>query len=155
VGATPRPSRKHLPHGVLLIQDRPTIVFLTVATKAREPWLATPENHRLLRDVWTDATAWFVGRYVLMPDHLHLFASPGEPELPLENWVRYWKSCFSRQHGHSEHRWQSDHWDTRLRAEESYDDKWEYVVQNPVRRGLVSKADQWPFQGEIFELRWW
>ena len=31
VDGAPRPSRRHLPHGVLLIQDRPTIVFLTVA----------------------------------------------------------------------------------------------------------------------------
>jgi REP element-mobilizing transposase RayT len=89
-----------------------------------------------------------------MPDHLHLFVAPDDPEIPLENWVRYWKSCFSKQHGNREHRWQTDHWDTRLRAEESYDNKWDYVVQNPVRKGLVSEAEQWPFQGEIFELRW-
>jgi putative transposase len=89
-----------------------------------------------------------------MPDHLHLFAAPGQLELPLENWVKYWKSQFSKRHGNRNHRFQTDHWDTRLRREESYEEKWQYVVNNAVRHGLVARAEDWPFQGEIFELRW-
>jgi putative transposase len=104
--------------------------------------------------VWTEATAWYVGRYVLMPDHLHLFATPGESGLSLEAWVKYWKSQFRKKHGNPTKRMQTDHWDTRLRREESYDMKWDYVVNNPVRHGLVAKAEDWPYQGEIFELRW-
>ena len=38
--------------------------------------------------------------------------------------------------------WQSDHWDTRLRSGESYDAKWEYVRNNPVRAGLVKTAEE-------------
>lgn len=89
-----------------------------------------------------------------MPDHLHLFAAPGQPELSLERWVTYWKSQFSKQVRARQYRWQTDHWDTRLRREESYEAKWEYAVNNPVRHGLVSHPNDWPFQGEIFELRW-
>ena len=37
---------------------------------------------------------------------------------------------------------------------ESYDDKWEYVRNNPVRHGYATKADDWPYQGELNELRW-
>jgi putative transposase len=139
---------------VLINPETPTIVFLTVCTKDRQPWLATADNHSLLRRVWTEATAWLVGRYMVMPDHLHLFAAPGHPELSLERWVQYWKSQFSKGHGNRAHRWQTDHWDTRLRSGESYDSKWEYVVNNPVRHGLVARAEDWPYQGEINELRW-
>jgi putative transposase len=146
--------RKHPVHGVLLESEHPTIVFLTVCTKNRVPWLATTQNHELLRAIWNDAKAWMVGRYVLMPDHLHLFAAPGYPELSLERWVTYWKSQFSKHHPHHGHCWQTDHWDTRLRREESYDAKWEYVLNNPVRKGLVNDPDDWPFQGEVVELRW-
>ena len=41
-----------------------------------------------------------------------------------------------------------------MRSVESYDSKWEYVVNNPVRHNLVERVDDWPLQGELFELRW-
>jgi putative transposase len=87
----------------------PTIVFVTVCTKDRRPWLATSENHTALLSVWREARAWVVGRYVLMPDHLHLFAAPGRLELPLDNWIRYWKSQFTRTRLVGSQEWQSDH----------------------------------------------
>jgi putative transposase len=89
-----------------------------------------------------------------MPDHLHAFVGPGPNTLPLENWVRYWKSQFTKAHGIAQHRWQTDHWDTRLRTSSSYDEKWEYVRFNPDRHGLVRDANEWPYQGELNELRW-
>jgi REP element-mobilizing transposase RayT len=89
-----------------------------------------------------------------MPDHIHLFAAPGIPELELRAWIRYWKSQFSKRHGNRAHRWQTDGWDTRLRRSDSYDEKWEYVSNNPVRHSLVANADDWPFQGVLFDLRW-
>jgi len=49
---------------------------------------------------------------------------------------------------------QRDCWDTQLRRGESYHDKWEYVRNNPVRRGLAESADTWPYWGVINELVW-
>src|ERR1700722_13377912 len=89
------PVRRRPVHGVEIHDSEPTIVFITICTKDRSPWLASPDVHELLRQVWSEATAWMVGRYVLMPDHLHLFASPGQPEFLLERWITYWKSQFS------------------------------------------------------------
>jgi putative transposase len=148
------PSRKHPAHGVFGETSDSPIVFLTVCTKNREPWLANSEIHKLLCAIWHQATAWLIGRYVIMPDHLHLFAAPGASSLPLDNWVRYWKSQFTKVHHVERHQWQVDHWDTRLRSWESYEDKWIYVRENPVRRGLVKNADDWPYQGILNELRW-
>jgi putative transposase len=147
------PDRKHPVHGVLA-SDSPTIVFLTVCTQDRRPWLAASAVHEALRQVWTEARAWLVGRYVIMPDHVHLFAAPGELTIPFDHWVRYWKSQFTRQHRVREHSWQVDHWDRRLRREDGYDAAWEYVVNNPVRKGLVAHSEEWPYQGTLFELRW-
>jgi putative transposase len=132
----------------------PIIVFLTVCTKNRAGWLATDPSHALLRTVWTESAAWLVGRYVIMPDHIHLFAAPGLPELPLDNWIRYWKSQFSKRCGDPAQRWQTGHWDRQLRHGESCQEKWEYIVNNPVRKGLVVRSEDWPHQGEIFELFW-
>src|SRR5260370_42370922 len=58
-----QPWRKHPAHGVIILPDQPTIVFVTVCAKDRKPWLATKEIHDLLRSVWIDARAWVAGRY--------------------------------------------------------------------------------------------
>ena len=146
--------RKKPAHGVELVPGCPTIVFVTVCTQHRRPWLATEQNNERLRAVWERASAWRVGRYVLMPDHLHLFAAPGPREIPLENWVRYWKSQFTKINADASQTWQSDHWDTRLRSGESYEEKWWYVRNNPVRAGIVTRVEEWPFQGELNVLEW-
>src|SRR4029077_13534604 len=45
--------------------------------------------------------------------------------------------------------WQPGFFDHVLRNDESYSQKWEYVRENPVRAGLVVRADEWPYQGEL------
>ncbi len=141
-------------HGVRLDASRSTIVFVTVCTRDRRAWLADPAIHRILCDVWDRSRAWVVGRYVLMPDHLHLFAAPGQIDLLLDNWVRYWKSQVTKILMAPSQGWQVDHWDTRLRSGESYEEKWAYVRNNPVRAGLVAQTEDWPFQGELNPLEW-
>ena len=42
----------------------------------------------------------------------------------------------------------------QLRRAESYDQKWRYVIDNPVRAGLVEVTEDWPFQGEMNSLDW-
>lgn len=41
-----------------------------------------------------------------------------------------------------------------MRNGDQYHEKWLYVRENPVRAGLVTDADEWPFQGDINVLRW-
>jgi hypothetical protein len=50
--------------------------------------------------------------------------------------------------------WQMDCWDTQLRAGQSYGAKWDYVRNNAVRHGLVARAEDWPYQGELNILPW-
>jgi len=69
---------RHKPaSGVQISLGEPTIVFVTVCSEKRVPWIAQFQVHELLKQVWTEADAWLVGYYQLMPDHLHLFAAPG------------------------------------------------------------------------------
>lgn len=140
-------------HGVSSTTNNPIIIFLTVCTKDRAKWLASEEVHQLLHTTWESADHWMVGRYILMPDHLHFFASPKlEFCSTLEAWMKYWKAQFTRSHDHSDWRWQRSHWDRRLRANSSYTEKWDYVRNNPVRAGLVKHPDDWQFQDEIHTL---
>ena len=149
------PSRRRHPSpGVFIFRGQATIVFLTVCTERRSRWLADPVVERDLIESWQTGTAWIVGRYVLMPDHLHLICSPTEGSVELEAWVTFWKRQFRRIHANPVRRFQAGGFHHRLRQEESYNQRWDYVLENPVRAGLVKSAGEWPFAGVLNELRW-
>jgi REP element-mobilizing transposase RayT len=132
------------------------IVFVTLCTAKRKPILANPAAVATLQRAWRDADGWAVGRYVIMPDHLHLFCAPARDEVTLKQWLRHWRSLASRRWPYPEEQpiWQPDLWDTQLRQGDDYEAKWEYVRNNPVRHGYVETADAWPFAGEIAVLEW-
>jgi len=50
--------------------------------------------------------------------------------------------------------WQKNFWDTQLRQGNSYAAKWDYVRNNPVRHNLVTRVEDWLYQGELNVLRW-
>jgi REP element-mobilizing transposase RayT len=146
----------HLPP--CLGAGQPTIIFLTVCTKERRPLLASPTMHNHLREAWSDSSRWLVGRYMILPDHLHLFCSPVVGcDIPLECWVAFSKNAVARKWKESSENtgplWQRQFWDRRLRADESYNQKWDYVRNNPVRHGYCEKTEDWPHQGQMHELR--
>jgi putative transposase len=137
--------------------NTPIIVYVTVCTKNRKRILADRIIHNWLRETWQVNTSWLMGKYMIMPDHIHFFCAPGELHPPpLAGWIKFWKSHAARLWPHAEQApvWQREAWDTQLRRHESYDSKWEYVSTNPVRAGLVRNAEDWPYQGELNELRW-
>jgi putative transposase len=151
-------GRKNPPHfPVTERHNTPIIVFVTVCTKDRKPILANNDVHRVLIQAWQTTPSWLVGRYIAMPNHIHFFCAPAEfPPRSLDKWMNFWKSIVARNWPHCSKSpiWQRHFWDTQLRREENYDDKWEYVFQNPVRAGLVMRAEEWPYQGELNVLRW-
>jgi putative transposase len=92
-----------------------------------------------------------------MPDHIHLFCAPAVfPPQTLKSWIGFWKSSVARRWPSPQDApiWQRHFWDTQLRRGENYDEKWEYVVENPVRGGLVKRREDWTYQGELNILRW-
>lgn len=69
--------------------------------------------------------------------------------------MRFWKTLVAKSTGAgSDSLWEKNFWDTQLRESDSYAAKWEYVRSNAVRHGLVSRAEAWPYQGEMNLLRW-
>ncbi len=138
------------------VAGRSALVFVTVCAAGRRPILARDDVHRLLLESWQAADAWLVGRYVVMPDHVHLFCAPASRDaVSLSVWIAFWKSAASRHWPRPEEQpvWQASYWDRQMRAAESYGEKWSYVRANPVRAGLVADADAWPFAGELNEFR--
>ena len=93
-----QPKRKHPVHLPSLCRhNEPVIIFLTVCSKNRRPILANASMHALLVKAWSLSRQWIVGRYIMMPDHVHLFCSPTDPEEEnVKDWAAYWKSLISR-----------------------------------------------------------
>ena len=145
------PSTNHIKHEF----NRTDILFVTVCNRERKPILNNPHVHEALKEVWKDGSHWQVGRYVVMPDHLHFFAGPHTSD-DLLKWIRYWKRELSLALKGCETRieWLPRYWDTQMRTGTQYESKWQYVRQNPVRAGLVQEANDWPYQGEKHILPW-
>ena len=95
-----------------------------------------------------------VGRYVIVPDHMHLFVSLGEDKR-LRDWIGSLKRTVGKTLKTADSNdpvWQRGFFDHVMRSTQSYDQKWEYVRENPVRAGLVDTPEQWPYSGEIVPL---
>jgi putative transposase len=137
------------------------IYFITSCTAGRTRRLANDKFHGIATEVWRNCQEhyqWSIGRYVIMPDHVHFFAFDNQEMRTLAEVVGKWKEwtakyCRSRL-GFTMPLWQPEFFDHVLRSSESYEEKWEYVRNNPIRAGLVESADQWKYQGELTQLRY-
>jgi len=150
---------RHLPR-LDRIWIRDPIYFLTICSYRRKPILDQAVIAKLLMREWRRARpqhGWAIGRYVIMPDHVHFFCAAEAEAKPLSVFVGSWKEWTSKGIKNAlsltSPVWQEEFFDHVLRSCESYSEKWNYVRDNPVRAQLVSKADDWPYQGEIEELR--
>jgi REP-associated tyrosine transposase len=125
-------------------------------THGRRPVLASRRTHSAFVEFAHRAIEFnvAVGRYVIMPDRIHLFVC-GDEGFVLIRWIAALKQRLARANGWSKSNgqiWQEGFFDHVLRNDESMTEKWEYVFQNPVRVGLVGKAEDWPYQGEIVPI---
>jgi putative transposase len=154
----PEPGRQGLPHlAPLEFANQTTVIFITMCVEKRRPLLARAEIVTLLLDCWREADHWLIGRWVVMPDHLHMFCAPAiAPATPVASWARFWRSQVSRRWPYRNETpiWQRDFFDRRLRNGESYRQKWLYLWGNPIKEGLVKRPEDWPHQGEMNVLPW-
>jgi len=152
---------KERPHRLDLIYINQPLYFVTFATRDRRSIPSLDHAQLALEQYGHCAIAKFnvaLGRYVIMPDHVHLFVRGGR-NVTLSSWIGGLKRAMSvallkeaqatRLPLQSRSLWQPGFFDHILRSDESYAEKWNYVRDNPVRAGLVQSADDWPYQGEI------
>ncbi len=141
-----------------LFSDIQPLYFVTFNTSAGQLILDRTEVHAAFREFCQRAYNDYevaVGRYVLMPDHAHLFVAFQPDGLTLSKWVQSLRSNLGKtllRIGFQKPHWQEGFFDHLLRSSESYSEKWEYVRMNPVRAGLCDSADDWPWAGEIVRI---
>ena len=83
-----------------------------------------------------------------MPDHVHLIVTPYESAARtlLLGQIKGRASYFSNHHRGARHSlWQRDSFDRIVRAEEDLERKIQYVCDNPVRKGLVERCEDYPW----------
>ena len=160
------PLRKRLNHrGPLSIDVSSAWYFMTLCADGHAPWVGSrvPRDRNCTQMDFADvATAilsaarwyhehgkWRLALFLVMPDHLHFIAQfpdgdgghAGRVTLPMVTLIQQFKSYLVRAYGI---RFQRDFFDTRLRDDAHFAEKCEYVLGNPVRKGLCVTPEEWP-----------
>jgi REP element-mobilizing transposase RayT len=139
--------RRRLPHEIpLWVDPSREIYFITINCAVRGlNQLAQAEVAAPLFDTVRhrqEKFLWWPYLFLLMPDHLHaLFSFPPSGK-PLRSVISRWKEWTAKQLAIH---WQDDFFEHRLRREESRREKADYILANPLRAGLVSQPENWPF----------
>lgn len=135
-----RRRRHHLDEKVF--EGTPRVVFLTICTASRHPWLAKPSLASVVRDeIKVLHETHPVLGFCLMPDHLHLLFGTAGDRLP--SVVGRFKGRASRKVRQLEPElevWQPGYWDHVIRRDDGLLKTLQYLLLNPVRAGL---ADEW------------
>jgi putative transposase len=138
--------RRHLPH----YQSDNKAIFLTFTTHER--WILPPDARTIVLEscTWGNGTRLNLHGVVVMPDHVHLIFTPlydGEDLYSVAEIMQGIKSASAHKINHLLNRsgqvWQRESFDRVLRREESIRAKVEYMIQNPVRAGLVKTAAEY------------
>ena len=90
---------------------------------------------------------------VVMPDHVHLLLTPRSDAsgntfglAQIMNAIKGASAhAINRVLGRRGHVWQDQSFDHLLRSDESVRHKGDYICMNPVRAGLVSSEEDWPW----------
>jgi putative transposase len=141
------PIRERLPHDVpLWVDPARESYFITISCK--QPGgnqLAHPDVANALFETVqhrNDMGVWYVHVALLMPDHVHLIVSFPETGKRIQTIISKWKEWTAKTIGIS---WHRDFFEHRLRQDESFRQKADYVLRNPIRAGLAKTPEDWPY----------
>jgi REP element-mobilizing transposase RayT len=130
------------------LRETDRIFFITSNLLRSRPHLTDSELD-LLIDVFK-ATRRKLGfslcGYVLMPDHWHALIWPSFP-LTISGVMKEFKEVSSDLFNHRRcthgNFWQPRFWDRFVRHRKEFNERLEYMHLNPVRKGLVSRPEEW------------
>jgi putative transposase len=142
-------TRRNLPHW----QQPGSIYFITWRLKGDEI-LSSEERTIILKSLlYWDQVKWTVHAAVVMPNHIHVIAQPltlsDGRAVNLSEIIRSVKTYSARiinvQRGAQGTFWQDERYDRIIRDEAELLQKWQYLRQNPVERGLASNPEEYPW----------
>jgi len=135
-----------------------SVCSVTIALRDRRPVFAAGRAAAATIEVLREhasRTGVPVYGYCVMPDHVHLILGPSEA-CDIVTFVGQFKNLAQRavwKLGVPGKLWQGGFYDHFLRADEQVEKVVGYVLDNPVRAGLVAGRDEHPFSGSlVFDL---
>ena len=137
-------------------------LFFTVVTEGRRPILASTEAVAVLRQAFKtvrQTPPFTVDAIVVLPDHVHcIWTLPVDDADFSTRWrlIKTWftKHCprallavpnAARRVKQQQALWQQRYWEHLLRDENDFARHVDYIHYNPVKHGLVSAANAWPY----------
>jgi REP element-mobilizing transposase RayT len=119
----------------------------TVAHRRRPVFAQPPACGALIRELHAvglgqdRSLAW-----VVMPEHLHWLLELGGAQLPVVTQALKSRSAraVNAATGGSGPVWQAGYYDRRIRGEADLLGQARYILENPVRRGLVGRIEDYP-----------
>jgi putative transposase len=124
--------------------------FVTAVTWERRSIFQTERMSNLLVDTiyaYRKQGRYDLHEFVIMPDHIHLLLTPAEG-IALEKCLQLIKRGFSFRAGKELSRmelWQESFTNHRVRDASDYAIHRKYILNNPVKRGLASSSEQFPW----------
>jgi len=129
--------------------------FLTICTDSKKEIFISKEIFELVFNHLKDISNQFgfqIYAYCFMPDHLHLLVFADNEKASLKEFLKMFKQksgyYYKQKYGHK--LWQPSFYDHVLRKEESLNTITEYILLNPVRKGLVENYKDYPYSGLLF-----
>ena len=123
--------------------------FITAATFQKHSLFQSDRMADLFMEVlfhYRSQRKYLLHEFVLMPDHFHLLVTP---TFTLERALQLMKGGFSfrakRELGFGGEIWERSYYDHRVREWEEYCAFRRYIHLNPVRKGLVERAEDYPY----------
>jgi putative transposase len=127
------------------------VFFATTKTSLGQRLLQSERNAMLLVDVLRSNVAagkFELNEFVIMPDHLHLLITL-PVDMTIEKAMQLIKGGFSyrlkKEFGYQGEIWQRGFSEVRIADAQSFMQHREYIVQNPLKAGLVEIAEQYPY----------
>jgi putative transposase len=140
-----RPGR--LRHVSYVGMQRYSLTFCTFerATRFKTADIVEPARSQLLQ--CAGIFRFGIPAYCFMPDHVHILALGEELDSDLEKFIGRMKTGFDFKQAHRTPLWQDGYFDRILRNDEETIIVARYIVDNPVRAGLVADFRDCPFSG--------
>jgi len=140
------------PHGPLHLFAPNTFYMVTASTLYKQPIFNTREKLHMLQDTLFEAMrayGWKLQAWAILINHYHFIARSPEQGTSLKRLIQRLHSQSARlvntMDGTPGRRVWFQYWDTCLTYERSYYARLNYVHNNPVKHGLVSVAEKYPY----------
>ncbi len=147
------PKRKKIHLECFDYSDCDSVFFVTLCSYDKQQYFTRKEITKIIIDEIdfrvTCAREVTVFTYCVMPDHVHLLLKLKEEYgKSLHNWVAAFKRYTARAIGEQfdvRPLWQKNFYEHVVRKQESLEKIAQYIVDNPVRKGLVDDWQKYPY----------